>query len=99
MEVNRSWQKFLQEQNFLQTRIIQNTIGKFDLFADSWKEIYRKSNAQILIDLRITVAQFYKQNPYFFYHDLTPLHIAAYFGDLTLYNKIQERAGNKCQRL
>ena len=98
MEVNSSWCDFLEKQKFLQIRIIQNTVGKFDLIEDSWKEIYRKSNAEILIDLKIAVAKFYEQNPYSFYHELTPIHIAAHCGDLTLYNKIQERAGNKCPR-
>ena len=99
MKANRSWCNFLEDQKFLQIRIIKNTVGKFDLIGKSWKAIYKKSNAEILIDLRIAVAQFYKQNPWSLAdQELTPLHIAAYCGDLTLYNKIQERAGKKCPR-
>ena len=76
----------------------------------SWFEVFKKCNTKVIVDLRIAVEQFYK-DPQIHLEirnriillsknqqldlDLSPLHVAAGFGRLTLFNDILQKVENK----
>jgi hypothetical protein len=99
---SRCWFEYLKEAKFLQIRIIKETIMKqpfwnikkyskyffIDLFKP-WIELSKNVNTKIMIDLKTSVMKQYPLPP------LTPLHFAAQFGDVLLYEDIKKRTQDK----
>ena len=109
-EASRSWNVFLCGKKFLQARIILEIVNRTHKVGKSWFEVFKKCNTKVIMDLRIAVEQFYKDsqirleigNRSFLLSknkqldlDLSPLHVAAGFGQLTLFNDILQKVENK----
>ena len=96
-EVCRSWNIHLNGQKFLPARIILETVRKTHKVGKSWFEVFKKCNAKTILDLRIAVEHVYKElissmNKKL---DFSPLHVAARFGQLMLFNDILQKVENK----
>ena len=96
-EVCRSWNVFLKGQKFIQARIILETVKKTNKVGKSWIEVFKKCNTKTIMDLRIAVEQVYKELTPFMSRqfNFSPLHVAARFGQLVLFNDIQQKVENK----
>ena len=96
-EVCRSWNDLLIGKKFLQTRIILKTVKKTHKVGKSWFEVFKKCNTKTITDLRIAVEHLY-HGVFASYRkdiDLSPLHVAAAFGQLTLFNDILHKVENQ----
>ena len=96
-EVCRSWNIYLNGQKFCQARIILETVKKTHKVGNSWLEVFKKCNTKTIMDLRIAVEHIYKELITSMYKELdfSPLHVAARFGQLTLFNDILQKVENK----
>ena len=96
-EVCRSWNDLLIGKKFLQTRIILETVKKTHKVGKSWFEVFKKCNTKTITDLRVAVEHLY-HGIFASYRediDLSPLHVAAAFGQLTLFNDILHKVENQ----
>ena len=92
-EVSRFWYDFLDEQKFVQIRIIKATVGKFHPIGKSWNKVLNSASTETIMVLQDAVNQFYKNDLELEYYDgLTPMHTAAATGNLFLLTKIQEKS-------
>ena len=96
-EVCRSWNTYLNGQKFLPARIILETVKKTHKVGNSWFEVIRKCNKKTIMDLRIAVEHIYKEliTSMSKKLDFSPLHVAARFGQLELFNDILQNVENK----
>ena len=106
-EVSRSWNNFLDGQKFFHARIILETATKNHKVGRSWFQVFKKCNTKTVGDLRTAVEHLYQESGIFTssspvsreYKQLvwtvSPLHVAAAFGQLTLFNDILQRVENK----
>ena len=101
-EVCRSWNDLLIGRKFLQARIILETVKKTHKVGKSWFEVFKKCNTKTITDLRIAVEHLWLPHLYqgIFAScrediDLSPLHVAAAFGQLTLFNDILQKVENQ----
>ena len=106
-EVCRTWNSFIDGQKFFHARIILETVTKNHKVGRSWFQVFKKCNTKTVGDLRTAVEQLYQESGIFAsstpvsreYKQLvwtvSPLHVAAAFGQLTLFNDILQRVENK----
>ena len=95
-EVSKIWCDYISEQKFYHIRMIRLTVGKFHEVGKAWENLCRKSTANTIIELRLAAEKFYqKQDKLIFSEGLTPIHVAAATGNLSLLETIQERAKEK----
>ena len=88
-EVGRNWNVFLEGQKFFQARTILETVKKKQKVGKSWFEVLKKCNTTTIMALRIAVEHF-DMEP-LRCKDISPLHVAAEFGQLTLFNEILQK--------
>ena len=96
-EVSRSWNIYLDRQKFLQARIILEIVNRTHKVGKSWFEVFKKCNTKTITDLRVAVEHLY-HGIFASYRediDLSPLHVAAAFGQLTLFNDILHKVENQ----
>jgi ankyrin repeat protein len=89
-EVSNKWQTFLDKQKFLQIRVIKETLKT----GDSWNATFKKFTTEMIFELAISVKQFARMYNNDYNHkgpELTPTHVAAGIGNLSLLEKIHER--------
>ena len=89
-EVSNKWQAFLDKQKFLQIRVIKATLK----IGDSWNATFKKFSTEMISELAISVKQFARMYTNDYNHkgpELTPTHVAAGIGNLSLLEKIHER--------
>ena len=106
-EVCRTWNSFIDGQKFFHARIILKTATKNHKVGRSWFQVFKKCNTKTVGDLRTAVEHLYQESGIFTssspvsreYKQLvwtvSPLHVAAAFGQLTLFNDILQRVENK----
>ena len=106
-KVCRTWNHFIDGQKFFHARIILETATKNHKVGRSWFQVFKKCNTKTVGDLRTAVEQLYQESGIFAsstpvsreYNQLvwtvSPLHVAAAFGQLTLFNDILQRVENK----
>ena len=95
-EVSRIWCDYISEQKLYHIRIIHLTVGKFHEVGRDWKKVFRKGATNTMKNLRHAVEQFYlEKNNVHYYEGLTPIHVAAGTGDLSLLEEIQKTAQEK----
>ena len=103
-EVHRYWNIYINEQKFYKIRKIKATVERFQKVGPAWNTLFAKSTTKIITYLLEAVQLFYLEQKMnrewttctiFDSLDLpkgiTPLHIAAYSGDLDLLKTIFER--------
>ena len=97
--VSKDLNKYLSEQKFHQIRIINETVKKFQELRQPWINVFKKANTETIMKLGCAVSHFYMQEgvKYLNYEGVTPLHIAAAEGNVSLYDMIIEHAQNKDQ--
>jgi ankyrin repeat protein len=95
--VSKDLNKYLSEQKFHQIRIINETVKKFQELRQPWINVFKKANTETIMKLGQAVNQFYTQKgvKYLNYEGVTPLHIAAAEGNVSLYDMIIEHVQNK----
>ena len=94
--VSRFWQAHLDQQKYIQIRIIKVKVGDFHKIGDAWNRIFKEGSTEIIIDLGIAVTKFYKKGITLkYYEGLTPMHVAAAAGNLQLLRSIQEKTEDK----
>ena len=87
-KVTRSWNMYLEEQKFLEIRRIEATVEKFHTLGDAWKRFFKTATTETIMNLGYAISIFYVSSPDLKYHEgLTPLHVAAATGQLTLLQK------------
>ena len=93
--VSKFWQIHLDQQKYIQIRIIKAKIGAVDdNLGDAWKRIFDLSSTEIIIELGLAVGKFsYKL--YKHIENLTPIHMAASSGNLQLLISILEKSEDK----
>ena len=106
-KVCRTWNNFIDGQKFFHARIILETATRNHKVERSWFQVLKKCNTKTVGDLRTAVKQLYQESGIFAsstpvsreYNQLvwtvSPLHVAAAFGQLTLFNDILQRVENK----
>ena len=92
-EVGRNWKIFLEGKKFFQARTILETVKKRQKVGKSWFEVLKKCNTTTIMALRIAVEHFYEEPERG--KDISPLHVAAEFGQLTLFNEILQKVENQ----
>ena len=94
-EVNRSWNMYVTEQKFYEVRIIKANIAQFPQIGNGWKEVFKKSSNETLMNLKHALREFLGKYRYREIEGLSPLHVLAGVGPLilfeTIFNKIQEK--------
>ena len=88
---------YLSEQKFHGIRIIKETVKKFQELRQPWFNLFKKANTETIMKLEHAVGQFYtkKSVKYLNYGGMTPLHVAAAEGNVSLYDMILEHSQNK----
>ena len=95
-EVSEVWCDYISEEKFYLIRIIRSTVAKFHDVGKDWKNVFKKGTTNTISELRCSVDQFYqKKCNVDFYKDLTPIHVAAGTGNLSLLEEIQKVAQEK----
>ena len=95
-EVSKIWCDYISRQKRYHTRIIRLTVGKFHEVGKAWKNVFRKSTTNTIMELRLAAEKFYqKREKMTFNKGLTPIHVAAATGNILLLEAIQERAKEK----
>ena len=102
-KVDRHWNVYIAKQKFYSIRIIKITVGRFQKVGPEWNKLLSKSTTKTTTDLQKAVQLFYlerKISPgrsfrnYNMPNGITPLHIAAFSGDLDLLKTILEKNKN-----
>ena len=96
-KVDRHWNVYIAKQKFISIRIIKITVGRFQKVGPEWNKLLSKSTTKTTTDLQKAVQLFYLEQKISqgrskrtIFHNLnmpngiTPLHIAAFSGDLDL---------------
>ena len=82
--INNPWWGYIGSLKLVKIRIIEKSLEAMNVNQMSWKRILKKANMEILEELKLAVNQFY-----LFYEKkhfrLTPTHIAANRGNITLF--------------
>ena len=104
-ESNKENCEFLVQERFYWIRILKNYNIYFETNKESWKKAISKTPCGIVKKLATVVITFIKKDSYYFYtphfsmkkEQLTPLLIAVYDGDLTFFQKINEKTSEPNQ--
>ena len=92
-EVSEVWCDYINEEKFYLIRIIRSTVAKFHDVGKDWENVFKKGTTNTINELKCCVEQFYqKKRNVEFYNDLTPIHVAAGTGNLSLLEEIQKVA-------
>ena len=95
-KVSEVWCDYISEEKFYLIRIIRSTVAKFHDVGKDWENVFKKSNTNTINELKCCVEQFYqKKRNVEFYNDLTPIHVAAGTGNLSLLEEIQKKVQEK----
>ena len=95
-QVSKIWCIYIKTEKFFHIRKIQGTLQGFHQL-DDWKKILNKANTDTIISLSRSVQKLYIRKPGLTYHQgLTPSHVAAATGNLTLFERIFQKDSNKC---
>ena len=86
-EVSLPWYEFLQKQKFRKIREIKSVIEDFHEVGNNWRKVFKSATTQNIMDLRPAVGQFFYKAQI---QDSSPLHVAAGFGNLTLFTMIEK---------
>ena len=98
--VCKPWSIYIGHQKFYGIRVIKETLKKFHKLSETWLEVFKKANSNTIMELRKCFDQFYegrRQKPHF-EKEVTPLHVTADAGNITLYEAIHKLAKNKQPR-
>ena len=85
------------EEKLYEVRIIKADIAQFPKIGNGWKEVFKKSSKETLMNLKHALQEFLGKYKYrdFKQEGLSPLHVLAGVGPLilfeTIFNKIQEK--------
>ena len=90
--VSKIWSHYLDQQKFLEIRKIETKIQQFHTVGDDWKIFFNKATLKILKDFWSAINKFYCLDPTLTFNvKITPLHVAAAFGNIQLFMKIEEK--------
>ena len=88
-ETAPAWNRYLENQKFLQIRIIRTMILPFHDTGYSWERFFRKASTQTVFELHQAIDKFYQKNSNLTYNEgMTPCHVAASTGNLSLFKRI-----------
>ena len=90
-KVSKSWHSYLKNKKIVEIRIIKSIIKEFGISGQAWQDVFDKGSSNTIIDLRHVV----EDRINFGVKDLTPLHVAAYSGQMDLYKNISEMSSEK----
>ena len=104
-KVDRHWNVYIATQKFYSIRIIKITVGRFQKVGPEWTNLLSKSTTKTTTDLQKAVQLFYlekkisqgrsKRTTFCNWNNgITPLHIAAFSGDIDLLKTILEENKN-----
>ena len=93
--INNQWWGYVESLKTTKIRKIEKSLKAMNINQTSWQRILKKANMKILEELRIAVNQFH-----LFYHGkkhfrLTPIHIAANWGNISLFEFVFREADLK----
>ena len=95
-KVGRAWGKYLDDLKFVKLRMIKATVGQFHSIGKSWNQVFETANTETIDILQHLVVQFYKEKHFWNSQEgLTPFHVVAAIGTLSLFKKIEENVKNK----
>ena len=93
--INDPWWGYVESLKTMKIRKIEKSLEEMNINQTSWQRILKKANMEILEELRIAVKQFH-----LFYYGkkhfrLTPIHIAANWGNISLFEFVFQYADLK----
>ena len=95
-EVSKIWNHCLDQQKFLEIRKIETKVQQFHTIGDDWKFFFKKTTLKILKEFWSIIKKFYSIDPTLTFNvKITPLHVAAAFGNIQLFMKIEEKVQNR----
>ena len=95
-EVSKIWSHCLDQQKFLEIRKIETKVQQFHTVGDDWKIFFKKTTLKILKEFWSIIKKFYSIDPTLTFNvKITPLHVAAAFGNIQLFMKIEEKVQNR----
>ena len=95
-KVSKFWHNYLNNQKFVEIRKIKATVAQFHVIGEAWNEVNDTVSTKTIMDLGQAVQKFYKKGADLTYSEgLTPLHVAAGTGQLTLYQTFREKYHDK----
>ena len=92
-EVSRDLNQFLEDDRLVWTRIIKKYNASHVEFKDAWNLVVNKVPVELVKDLAIASDSFYSSLSHMVAYQLSPHHIAAYAGHLSLLNFIVQKTG------
>ena len=97
--INNQWWGYVESLKIMKIRKIEKSLEAMNINQTSWQIILKKANTEILEELRIAVNQFhlfYYGKKHFRKHfRLTPIHIAANWGNISLFKFVFQEADLK----
>ena len=99
-KVGRFFEKYLDKQKFVKIRIIKATLKKFHKIGKSWNQVFETANTETIADLQQVVFHFYNAKKGFWnsQEGLSPFHVVAAYGTLSLFKKIEENVNSKLRK-
>ena len=99
--VSKTWSIYIREQKFYGIRIISEKVKKYQKLTKPWFEVFKKANTETIMELKDSFGQIKEareQNPNEYNNEITPLHVSASLGNISLYESIHKFAQNKQPR-
>ena len=92
-EVSEIWCDYISEEKLYLIRIIRSTVAEFHDVGKDWENVFNEGTTNTINELRHSVEQFYqKKYNLNYYKGLTPIHVVAGTGNLSLLEEIQNQA-------
>ena len=96
-EVSEIWCDYISEEKLYLIRIIRSTVAGFHDVGKDWENVFNEGTTNTINELRHSVEQFYqKEYNLNYYKGLTPIHVVAGTGNLSLLEEIQNQAQENC---
>ena len=61
--VSKSWKSYLDHNKHIKIRLIRKNVDLFDQVEETWKEVFKKSNSDIIEELFCAVKELYGAKP------------------------------------
>ena len=90
-EASKTCHNYVVKQKFFHCRKIKRRLEKNQVFGEFWKKVLSKANTEITLQLSLAVEKFFAERDGLFHSGLTPLHIAASFGNFQIVEYILQK--------
>ena len=93
-EASKTWHNYVAKQKFFHCRKIKRRLEKNQVFGEFWKKVLYKANTEITLQLSLAVEKLFAESYGWLHSGLTPLHIAASFGNFQIVEYILQKCEN-----